>query len=608
MKPQKHQQHLGLSELQASFPRFGKYRHGPWKSQEEIMQFVAREGSAVIESPTGTGKTAVEYAILKAAQKKMKGPFFLVTPNKTLVEQIKKEFPDLKVALGRNEHECFYYWPDRFQADEVPCSMLKYCPYRVNQETGETFQQGAEACPYLLQKYEAKQGGIVLCTMSFYLFCQLFTKEFDTPGALVIDEAHRIADVVRNSLSYEISDYHLKQSIKLLEKIEAEEVKTLKQLLNYMKRVCKRKPVGEETLLEDKEVRHLIKILVTIDANLLIQKIEQAVEEGAIDPVQDRITLRRLEVLVRDLNRYLRSFEYSLETDERKPLNYTCAFYRLEKDEHQKIQYKLIIKCYSVAPLIRKILSPFTVSLSATIGDPEKFAWETGIDQPFLALSSTFPVDHARVYLPKDTPNLAVKARRKRDVTRALRKIARACKRLADQGYRSLVVTISNKERQKFLILAAEEGVEALSYGNGRTAKEVALAFREGEGDVLVGTAANYSEGVDLPKQIAPVIFFLRPGYPRPQDPGTIFEERRWGSSRSWALRNWRVMQQALQVRGRNIRGRNDIGVTFFISQQFKRVLFPALPSWLEKAYRSKFTFEEALADAEKLLAENVGL
>jgi Rad3-related DNA helicase len=166
-----------------------------------------------------------------------------------------------------------------------------------------------------------------------------------------------------------------------------------------------------------------------------------------------------------------------------------------------------------------------------------------------------------------------------------------------------LVVTISNVERQKFLTMAIEEGLDAISYGNGITPKQAALVFRdENKGDVLVGTAANYAEGLDLPKQTAPVIFFLKPGYPNPQDPGTIFEVKRWGGQR-WALWNWRVMQQALQVRGRNVRSRSDIGVCFFISQQFRRVLFAALPEWLKKAYRRDFTFEQCLADAEKLLS-----
>ena len=176
----KNQKHLSLAEIQASFPTSGKYKNGPWKGQREIMEFVAQNGSCVIESPTGTGKTAVEYAILKAAQNRGCKSLFYITPNKTILEQIHLEFPDLKVALGRNEHKCLYY-QEEYTADEVPCSMLRNCPHRVDQLTGETFEEGVCPCSYLQQRYEAKQGGIVLCTMSFYLFTHLFTQDFEEP-------------------------------------------------------------------------------------------------------------------------------------------------------------------------------------------------------------------------------------------------------------------------------------------------------------------------------------------------------------------------------------------------------------------------------------------
>lgn len=607
----KHQYHLGLPLLQACFPKHGEYRHGPRAIQGDIMAFLAdNNGLAIIEAPTGTGKTAVEYAYLRACEKRGAKHCFLITPNKTILTQIVNEgFEGAKVALGRNEHLCLYYKDEKHKADEVPCSMLKDCPHRVDQTTGETMEKGAEPCPYLLQKFEAMQGGVVVCTMAFYLFTHLFRGGDENLGALVIDEAHRMADVVRNSLSYEITDQHLAKSVELLEKIEASEAEIVKKFLSALKRIAKNKAKKEGVLLDPQEIQRLIAILEDIDADVLLEKITKAVRARVIDPKEDRETLKHLEVLVRDLRRYVRSFEFSLEAEGRKPLNYTCAYYTQERQGKSKVQHKLVVKCYYVAPLIKKILPDLHVSFSATIGNPDVFGFETGIREPFLSLESGFPVDHTRVYLPTDTPNLAMNCRRARDLTQVLRKVAKACKRLADRGHRSLVVTISNVEREKFLMLCLEEGVDALSYGlpAGRqatalTAKEAAQEFKNGKGDVLVGTAANYSEGVDLPKQTAPVIFFLRPGYPNPTDPGTIFEERRFGGQR-WALWNWRVMQQALQVRGRNIRRQSDMGVTIFVSQQFRRVLFGALPKWLEKAYRNAFTLEETLADTEKLLS-----
>ena len=599
------------------------------------MNFISQHGSTIIESPTGTGKTAVEFAILRAAEDQLEGSIFWIAPNKTIVEQIQTEFPEVKVVYGQNEHVCPWAaenfedepreWVTEFQlpilaedpqiphVDEIPDVLHKRCPHYVDQETGETQTPGVVPCPYYQQKYEAKQGGIVLCTMSFYLFSQLFGRDFDEPSTLVIDEAHRLADVIRYSLSYDLTDWHLKQSIQLLGRLNGEaqqEVKVLKKFLRSLKRITKarKRPPYEETLLAEDEIKQLIAILSEVDQNELARKIDKALRAGLIDPREDRVTLKKLEVLVRDIRRYVHSFEYSLEERDkdgelmRGPLNYTCAFYKKEKGENDRVQYKLVIRCHYVAPLIRKrLLAPLTVSLSATIGNAEVFGYETGIEDPLMVLPSSFSPANTRLYIPTDTPNLAMNTRNRQDLTRSLRKIAKACVRFARQGHRSLVVVISNAEREKFLILAAEEGLDAVSYGNGVTAKEAAMRFRDGEGQALVGTAANYSEGVDLPKQTAPIIFFLRPGYPNPKDAGAQFEERRFRGAR-WAIWNWRVMQQALQVRGRNIRSRSDVGVTFFISQQFRRILYAALPEWLEAAYRNQLTFDEAVKDAEKLL------
>lgn len=602
-----HLEHLKLSLLEETFPT-NALRRAPWASQREMFRIVSENGSVTIESPTGSGKTAVEYTVLKAADLKRKQPLFLITPNKTLVAQIHQEFPDLKVALGRSEHQCHYFkdtLPADKQpmADEIPCSLLKDCPHRVDQATGKTFVEGAIPCPYLKQKFEAKQGGIVLSTMAFYLFTQLFSREWEQPEVLVIDEAHRMAEVVRNALSYEITDWHLRKSVELLREIGAEEAELLNDFYKKLVHVIKSKPAHQKTVLNAREVGALMEKLEVIDQSGLLRKLEKAVREKVIDVVEKRETLKKLEVVVKDLRRYLRSFEYSLPDKCRHALNYTYAYYKEEKGEKEHVQYRLVVKCYYVAPIIQKIMGKTTVALSATIGDPDVFGHETGIRNPVFSLESNFPSDNARLFMPTNTANLAVNERSNRDLPKSIRMVARASKRLADKGIRSLFVTISNLERDKFMMMANEEGLKAISYGNGVTAKEAAVRFRDGEGDVLCGTASNYAEGVDLPKQIAPVIFFLRPGYPNPTDPGTQFEEERFGGSR-WALWNWRVMIQALQVRGRNIRSTKDLGVTIFMSQQFRRFVHASLPKWLEKAYVNDRTFDECISQAEELLGK----
>ncbi|WKZ26509.1 MAG: helicase C-terminal domain-containing protein [Candidatus Paceibacterota bacterium] len=601
---------LNLERLAGNFPsRFSRMR----VAQEEALKFVAENGSSIVEAPTGSGKTAIEIAILRAGQEVGMETLFLIVPNKTILGQIREEFPgDVKVALGRNEHPCLYYEekkteitvegvrllsddPESIKADEIPCSMLLDCPHRVDQETGETHTKGAFPCPYLQQKYEAKQGGIVLCTMSFYLFTQLFSREWERPNILVIDEAHRIAEVFRNALSYEISDHHIEKAVGILKLIGAgEESTALELFLKKMIRIIKGKSRGKLPLLEPEELYTLIETLSLIDTKELGKKVSGAVKEGKLNAKADRTTLRKLEVLIRDLKRYIRSFEFSMPASNRHALNYTYATWREEKQKGQKVQYQLVIKAYYVAPLIKKVMGDTTVSFSATIGDPDVFGFETGIRDPFVSLGGHFPANNTRIFMPSDTPNLAMNARSNQEPTRVLRRIAKACKRFSQKGIRSLVVVVSNAERDKFLMLAEEEDVYAISYGNGVTARDAAQLFKGGEGDVLVGTASNYAEGVDLPKNLAPVIFVLRPGYPNPKDPGTIFEEKRFGSQR-WQIWNWRVMLQALQARGRNLRSVNDIGVTIFISQQFRRFVFASLPESLKESYVRDKTFDECV-------------
>lgn len=593
--------HLQHQDLLKSFPRG---LHPQMRSnQEEALRLIAlQDGSATLELPTGSGKTAIGYTFLKALEMTGAGPLFYITPTKAQVDQVHGMHPDMRVAYGRSEHPCLYYPEQNLRADEIPCSLLVDCAHRVNQETGETKEPGAAPCPYLLQKFQAKKGRIVVCTMSFYLFTQLFSREWEKPAGLVVDEAHQIAKVVRNALSYEITDYRLRRVVEILKKIGAtQEAEHLDEFLRRMIHIIKRKPRRTPALLEEHEIRELMEVLQKIDIQTLRNKVTTAVAQGTVDPDRDRVALKQLEVIARDLRHYLLSFEYSLPAEHRQPLNYTYAFYEEELEEGKRVHYRLVIRSYYVAPLIQRILGERTVAYSATIGDAQVFGWETGIRYPAYALVSDFPVEHTKVFMPNDTPNLAMRERSRQQPTRILRKIAKTCRQFADHNLRSLVVVVSEAERQKFLMLCNEESVDAVSYGNGVPARQAAAAFKAGKGEVLVGTTANYGEGIDLPGQLAPVIFFLRPGYPSPNDPATQFEERRFGSQR-WKLWTWRVMMESLQARGRNIRSREDIGVTFFVSQQFRRFLWASLPVWLREAYVPVLTFDECIEEAEKLL------
>lgn len=605
---------LAWEELKSQFPTDGEFAGGMRPKQAVALQFVADNGSVTIEMPPGEGKTAIEVTLARAASKHFQR-CFLVTPTKTVLTQIQQRFPDdFTVAMGRNDFPCFYHEREKndltrdsrtkFRADEIPCSMLHSCPHRVDQETGEVHEKGATPCPYLKQKYEAKVSRKpVLATLAFYLYSRLFSKDFPEPDVLIIDEVHKVPETIRGALSYDITDWHLEKAIEVLEAVvDTEAAAGLAHFQKRMTAMVRRKPARRGTLLEEREIIELMSILETIDSRSIERSVAKAIKDGTIDSESNTQVLKKVEGTLRNMKRYNRSLELSLPADKRGPLAYTYAYHIEEKGENDRVENKLVVCSHHVSGLMKRLLGKTTITLSATIGDKVVFAQESGIDLPFLSLPSSFPVEKTAIFMPTDTPNLAFNERGQGDVTKVMRRIARSAKRLAKGGIRSLHVTVSNEEREKLVGIMAEEGVDAVSYGNGVTAREAAVRFKEGEGDVLVGTATNFGEGVDLPRQIAPAIFVLRPAYPPPDDPRTQFEQRRYGNNR-WAIWNWRVMLAVLQVRGRNIRSEDDLGVTIFVSQQFRRSVFASLPEALRNSYKGDFTLDQCVKQTEKLVS-----
>lgn len=603
---------LAWEELKSQFPTDGEFKDGMRPNQEMGLRHIGAHTSSTLEAATGEGKTAIEITIARTAKKHFK-TCFLVTPTKTVLEQIRQRFPgDFTVASGRSDFPCFFYEKrkedltpqskTKFRADEIPCSMLHSCPHRVDQETGETKEPGALACPYLKQKYEARNSRKpVLSTLAFYLYSRLFSKGFPEPDVLIIDEAHKLPETVRGALSYDITDWHIERAVALLEKVDEDEAASaLEHFRKRMVKIIKKKPASRGTLLTPEEIMELMEILESINSGAIERSVAKIMKDDSAD--DDVIIFKKVEGVVKSLRRYFHSLKFSLPLGARGPLAYTYAYHVEEKDEKDRIGHKLVVCSHFISPLVKLLLlGKSTIALSATIGDNVIFGQESGIQSEFLSLPPSFPAEKTRIFMPTDTPNLAFNLRKEGDITNVMRRTARAAKRLVGKGIRSLHITVSNEEKEKLIGIMIEEGLNPISYGNGVTPKDAAIRFKNGEGDTLVGTMANFGEGIDLPRKIAPVIFVLRPAYPPPDDPRTQFEERRYGNGR-WAIWNWRVMLSVLQVRGRNIRNADDFGVTIFISAQFRRSVFPALPKSFQVSYNGDLTLDQCVKETIALM------
>lgn len=593
--------------------------HFPFKTPREtqllaLERIAATEKGALIESPTGSGKTSVGMAVLRALVARGEAPLFYVTPTKTLVEQVARDFSDdCCVMMGRNEYPCLYYenHGQSVSAMEAPCHLVS-CPHRVDQETGDVAEKGVEPCPYLFNKYRARQSSgeqkVIVCTTAFFLLNRLFVPRWKEikPACIVLDEAHRLAEIARRTFEYSISDGRLNRLIEVLRMFDANQASIFRHFRDRFVEITKARPTGRPQLFKEAEIESLLQILCQLDQTLIKSLIKEATTSGQIDIFAERQVIKLLDTMSGSIPRFINLLTYALPTEYRKPLNYVYGYYEesdeVEADSGRRSRYQMKIKGYHVAPLIRLAFGENVIGYSATIGDPNIFEFETGLRLPFHTFDSEFSSEKTRVFMPIDTPNLAAKGRRRDDLKKAMKSIVQASLRFKEYGFRSLAVVVSEEERQRLVEMAQREGLMALSYTKAGEAKAVVRRFKKGEGDILIGTAAQYGEGIDLPNQIAPVIFFLRPGFQRPDDPMSQFEQQRFSDGHCWALWRWRVMIQALQVRGRNIRNDTDTGVCIFISQQFRRFLYSSLPEWLKPAYEGKTSMEEVVDSTIELL------
>ena len=92
---------------------------------------------------------------------------------------------------------------------------------------------------------------LISATVSFYLFTALFSREWEDVRAVVVDEAHQLPEIIRNALSYEISDYHLLQIESFLKENGIEEYKVFRKFINAMMEILEERRKNVETLLND---------------------------------------------------------------------------------------------------------------------------------------------------------------------------------------------------------------------------------------------------------------------------------------------------------------------------------------------------------------------
>ena len=220
---------LGIYD--ALFNHFPYEKYNIRDDQREIIERIIKalyEGKklVLIQAPTGVGKSAISYAVMKFSE-----DGYVCSSTKALQEQMLGDFLDLVKAEGRSNFICLMRPPNKktgepYNCDEGACKVLKlkcdrkpsfkvtpwiaYYSYR-NKKTKfwQVDPKTTKVCPYWECKAAALMNFAVVHNYAYILAEANHVKEFTKREALVSDEAHNIEGKILDFIKVMITQEHL---------------------------------------------------------------------------------------------------------------------------------------------------------------------------------------------------------------------------------------------------------------------------------------------------------------------------------------------------------------------------------------------------------------
>ena len=179
------------------FP-FKKARPDQLETISEIIHAISRGYRyIVLESGTGTGKSAIAYTLASIYDSS-----YILTVTKQLQQQYLNDFSSLKLVKGRKNFECSQYINQ--SCDEGKCIL-----------EGEPCRDPQNTCDYYSQKFAALNSKTVISNYH-YMFLELnYVGDFTKRQLLICDEAHNLEGTLMSQLKLEFSIDDLEKYLKL---------------------------------------------------------------------------------------------------------------------------------------------------------------------------------------------------------------------------------------------------------------------------------------------------------------------------------------------------------------------------------------------------------
>lgn len=498
----------------------------PWQREALLEALSLPQRYIILEAPTGSGKSLIGVALGKAAETRQ----LYMVRTRHLQEQLKRDFPDAQVIMGRGN----YSTANRPELTCEVCELKpgrRHCPYCCSPRHGcqgdSLWCDAPSRCAYTRARERALNAELVVTNIAYFLRdCQGEGGLATGRGWTVIDEADELPDALASHLAVEVRSTDLEElgSDRPPDSLEAEGWLPWAEAL--------RDKVDERRRQTQQALEGLDELLARAEA---------------------MSWLRRLEELREGLSRFLESDAHSWAA---VAADGASGPWRLVPLRPAR---------YANSALWRH-LEGRVLLMSATVLSPDLLAREMGLPEgswAFLRLPSLIaPERRPVVYWP-------VVSVSRENMTTAWPRLIEALDRVleAHRGERGVVHTHSYELAR--YVLAYSRHRERLVGHRGAQDRASALRRHHEKRDAVI-VSPSLERGVDFRDDLARFSVLLKAPFPSLGDQWVRRRLEEPGGQEWYAAQTVRELVQAC---GRACRSELDYGVSYILDGQFGRLL-----------------------------------
>lgn len=318
-----------------SAPSYRKYQREALEAIEKAFEDGYR--IAILEAPTGTGKSLIADAIAFQSS-----DAYILTVQKVLQDQYRKDFSKMFVMKGRNAYPC---------QREVGVSCAKGVCRRQKMER-------CDDCPYAIAKMQAQQAPVTVYNFDSFYYQNAFGMPLAGRKLLIVDEAHNIENKYLDYMSFTLSE---------TQKLSIPEYNSIDEYNVFLKDVHAKTKETVNRLERKREV-----------SGLTVLELEELEESD-------------------QLNRKLDNYWLMIQ---RGGIENEYIFDREVKNGRKRVTFKpLFVGSYVNEHLLH--YGDRVLLMSATVIDREVYCREIGVDPAetfFVKVPSTFPAKNRPIY------------------------------------------------------------------------------------------------------------------------------------------------------------------------------------------------------------------